>query len=146
MLKSKNKLLLLILICFSANTVNTQSSGNYGDTKTKLTNKSSQIGIIISSNDPETVWNAFRLANYSVQEGDTVSIFLLGKGVEAPTMSSKDYDVKGLMEKFFDAGGEILACGTCLKSRNNEGSNLCPVSSLSDLYKIIKSNEIILTF
>ncbi len=123
-----------------------QSSGNYGDTKTKRTYEPSKIGIIISSNDPETVWNAFRLANYSVQEGDTVSIFLLGKGVEAPTMSSKDYDVIGLMEKLSDAGGKILACGTCLKSRNNEGSELCPVSSLSDLYKIVKTNEIILNF
>ncbi len=146
MFKLKNKSLLLILICFSANTVNAQSSGNYGDTKTKQSIESSKIGIIISSNDPETVWNAFRLANYSVQDGDTVSIFLIGKGVEAPTLSSKDFDVKGLMEKFFDAGGKILACGTCLKSRDTEGSELCPVSSLSDLYKIIKTNEIILSF
>ncbi len=112
----------------------------------QIQNKQSKIGIIISSNDPETVWNAFRLANFSVKGGDTVSIFLLGKGVEAPTMSSKDYDVIGLMEKLSDAGGKILACGTCLKSRNNEGSELCDVSSLSDLYKIIKSNEIILNF
>ncbi len=146
MFKSKNKFLILILICFAANTVNAQSSGNYGDTKSKQTNEPSKIGIIISSNDPETVWNAFRLANYSVQEGDTVSIFLLGKGVEAPMMSSKNYNVKGQMEKFSDAGGKILACGTCLKSRNTEGSELCPVSSLSDLYKIVKTNEIILSF
>ncbi len=146
MFKSKTKFLLLILICFSANTVDAQSSGNYGDTKTKQTNKQSKIGIIISSNDPETVWNAFRLANYSVQEGDTVSIFLVGKGVEAPKISSTNYEVKGLMEKFSDAGGKILACGTCLKSRGSEGSKLCPVSSLSDLYKIVKTNEIILSF
>ncbi len=146
MIKSKNIFLLLILICFSANRVNAQSSSNHGDKKSTETNKPSKIGIVISSNDPETVWNAFRLANYSVQEGDTVSIFLVGKGVETPTMSSKDYDVKGLMEKFYDAGGKILACGTCLKSRNNEGSELCPVSTLSELYKIVKTNNIILTF
>ncbi len=146
MFKLKNILLLLIFICFSTNTVNAQNSGSYGNTKTTQMNKPSKIGIVISSNDPETVWNAFRLANYSVQEGDTVSIFLIGKGVEASTMPSKDYDVKGLMEKFYDADGKILACGTCLKSRSNEGSKLCSVSSLSDLYKIIKANEIILTF
>ncbi len=105
-----------------------------------------KLGIIINTNDPETVWNAFRLANYSVQEGDTVSIFLIGKGVEAPIISSNNYDVKGLMEKFSDAGGKILACGTCLKSRNSEGSKLCPVSTLSDLYNIVKTNEIILSF
>ena len=146
MLKSKNILLLLILICFSSNTVDAQNSGNYGDTKTTQTNKPSKIGIVVSSNDPETVWNAFRLANYSIKEGDTVSIFLIGKGVEAPIISSKDYDVNGLMENFSNAGGKILACGTCLKIRNSEGSELCPVSSLSDLYNIVKTNEIILSF
>ncbi len=146
MIKLKNVFLLLILILFSANALNAQSSGKYGDAKTKQTDKTSKIGIIISSNDPETVWNAFRLANYSIKEGDTVSIFLIGKGVEASTLSSKDYDVIGLMEKFSDTGGKILACGTCLKSRNNEGSKLCPVSTLSDLYKIVKTNEIILNF
>ncbi len=146
MIKSKTIFYTLILICFSANMGNAQSSGTRGDTKTNHTNKPLKIGIVISSNDPETVWNAFRLANYSVQESDTVSIFLIGKGVEAPSLSSTDYDVKGLMEKFYDAGGKILACGTCLKSRNDEGSKLCPKSTLSDLYKIIKTNEIILTF
>lgn len=40
------------------------------------------IGMVIYSNDNETVWNALRLANYAKNEGDTVSIFLLGKGVE----------------------------------------------------------------
>ncbi len=146
MTKSKDILLILVLICFLANTVNAQNSGNNGDTKTTQTNKESKIGMVISSNDPETVWNAFRLANYSVKEGDIVSIFLIGKGVEAPSIPSTDYDVKGLMEKFSDSGGKILACGTCLKSRNDEGSKLCPVSSLSDLYKIVKTNEIILNF
>ena len=146
MIKSKTIFSIFILICFSANTVNALNSGNHGDTKTTETDKPSKIGIVISSNDPETVWNAFRLANYSVLEGDTVSIFLIGKGVEAPTLYSEDYDVKGLMDKFYDAGGKILACGTCLKSRNDEGSKLCPISTLSDLYKIIKTNEIILTF
>jgi hypothetical protein len=74
--------------------VNAQSSGNYGDTKTQQTDKPSKIGIIISSSDREKVWNAFHLVNYSVQVGNTNSIFLLGKGVEAPTMSSMDYEVQ----------------------------------------------------
>ncbi|KKL04160.1 hypothetical protein LCGC14_2618830, partial [marine sediment metagenome] len=49
MFKSKNKkFLLLLLICFSANAVNAQSSGNYGETKTKQINEPSKICIIIS--------------------------------------------------------------------------------------------------
>ncbi len=105
-----------------------------------------KIAIVISSNDPETVWNAFRLANYSVEQGDSVSVFLLGKGVESPGIVSQDFDIKEMMETFSNNNGRILACGTCLQLRDTEGSKLCPVSSLSDLYAIMKTSEILLTF
>ena len=41
-----------------------------------------KLGIVIYSNDPETVWNAFRFGNFSRKQGDEVKIFLLAKGVE----------------------------------------------------------------
>jgi uncharacterized protein involved in oxidation of intracellular sulfur len=50
------------------------------------------------------------------------------------------------MNDFAASGGKIFACGTCLRLRNQEGTKLCPVSSLSDLYAIIKTSEKILTF
>jgi len=53
-----------------------------------------KIGIIIYSNDPETVWNAFRLGNYAIKEGDEVKAFLSGKGVE-----SESIDMKLLMSR-----------------------------------------------
>jgi hypothetical protein len=34
-----------------------------------------KIGIIISSNDPETERNAFRYANVAIKEGDTAKVF-----------------------------------------------------------------------
>jgi uncharacterized protein involved in oxidation of intracellular sulfur len=34
-----------------------------------------KIGIIISSNDSETVWNAFRYGNFSLKEKDEVKVF-----------------------------------------------------------------------
>ncbi|MBI5915444.1 MAG: DsrE family protein [Bacteroidetes bacterium] len=123
-----------------------QTSSTCDDAKIVQKFKPQTIGIVISANDPETVWNAFRFANYSVGQGDTVSVFLLGKGVESPTIVSEDFDVKGMMETYSNSGGKIFACGTCLKIRNTEGSELCPVSSLSELYGIIKSSEIVLTF
>lgn len=40
-----------------------------------------KLGICIYSNDPESVWNAFRFANYSIKQfQDEVRVFLLGKG------------------------------------------------------------------
>lgn len=46
-----------------------------------------QLGIIIYSNDAETVWNAYRFANFSLNKGDAVKVFLLAKGVEYETHS-----------------------------------------------------------
>lgn len=40
-----------------------------------------KIGIIISSNDAETSWNAFRYANFCLGQKDAVKVFLTtGKG------------------------------------------------------------------
>ena len=45
------------------------------------------------------------------------------------------------MQEFVDNGGEILACGTCLKIRNSDGSDMCPLSTMNDLYQIIKDSD-----
>jgi sulfur relay (sulfurtransferase) complex TusBCD TusD component (DsrE family) len=105
-----------------------------------------RIGIIISSNDAETVWNAFRFANFASLEGDSVSVFLLGKGVESADIGTEEFNVKEMMEVFKGNGGTIYACGTCLRSRNSEGSELCPLSTMADMYEIVKRSEKILTF
>ena len=104
------------------------------------------IGMVIYSNDTETVWNALRLANYSKNQGDTVSIFLLGKGVELDSMVKTDQDMKEQADKFLVNGGIILGCGTCLQSRKNDEPEVCKFSSLADLYALIRKNKIVLTF
>lgn len=38
-----------------------------------------EIGIIISTNDIETCWNALRYANFSLSQKDEVKIFFMGK-------------------------------------------------------------------
>jgi hypothetical protein len=49
--------------------------------------------------------------------------------------------VKTQVETFVAGGGQILACGTCLKIRNEQGTQLCPISTLADLYTIVKQSE-----
>ncbi len=105
-----------------------------------------KLGIIIYSNDPETVWNAFRFSNFALGKGDEVNVFLLGKGVECESISPKKFDVRKEIERFLDKGGKIFACGTCLKIRNQEKSEICPISTMEDMYSIVKECEKILTF
>jgi len=119
---------------------------NFNNVINPETTKSTSIGMVIYSNDTETVWNALRLANYSKNQGDTVKIFLLGKGVELDSMVKTNTDLKEQADKFLDNGGSILGCGTCLRSRNNKQPQVCTFSSLADLYALIRKNKIVLTF
>ncbi len=63
---------------------------------------------VISSNDAETVYNAVRLANVSLDRGKDVNIFMLGKGVEFGEISTPEFDVNGQVDEFYDKGGELI--------------------------------------
>jgi len=104
-----------------------------------------KLGIVITQTDPETVFNALRLASYTLQQGDEVRIFLSGKGVEIDAIEDPQFDAKGQTRKALDAGGEFLACGTCLKLRNSKGSEICPLSTLKDHYEIVRDSDRLVT-
>lgn len=105
-----------------------------------------KIGIVIYSNDPETVWNAFRFGNFAIKEGDAVKIFLLAKGVECESIDNDKFKVTEQMRTLVDKGGKIFACGTCLKIRQSEGSEMCPLSTMKDMHEIVKWSDRIVTF
>ncbi len=105
-----------------------------------------KLGMIISYTDAETVFNAMRLALYSLEQGDEVRIFLSGKGVEIDSIEDPRFDVKGQAQMVLDAGGQFLACGACLKLRDSEGSEVCPLSTLKDQYDIVRESDRLVTF
>ena len=63
------------------------------------------------------------------------------KGVESESIIDKNFNVKEQMEKFLASGGKIFACGTCLKLRYEEGSPLCPLSTMQDLMNIVEESD-----
>ena len=103
------------------------------------------LGIIITQTEPETVFNALRLALYSLQQGDQVRIFLSGKGVDIDKIEDPQFDVKEQAQKVLDAAGEFLACGACLKLRNSTRSEICPLSTLKDQYEVICDSDKVIT-
>ena len=105
-----------------------------------------KLGIILSQTEPEMVFNALRLAAYSLQQGDAVRVFLVGKGVELDQISDPKFNVREQAQAVLNAGGEFLACGTCLKLRESAGSEICPLSTLKDLYEIVRDSDRLLTF
>ena len=100
-----------------------------------------KLGVIIYSTDTESVWNAFRLGIFALERGDSVKVFLLANGVECETLDTDDFKVTEQMQLYVNAGGEVLACGTCLKIRNSEGSEMCPLSTMEDLYNVINQSD-----
>jgi uncharacterized protein involved in oxidation of intracellular sulfur len=104
-----------------------------------------KLGMIVTQTDPETVFNALRLALYSLEQGDKVRIFLSGKGVDIDKIDDPSFNVKELARKVLDAGGQFLACGTCLKLRDSEGSEVCPLSTLKDHYEVVRDSDKLVT-
>ena len=106
-----------------------------------------KLGIILQSNKQEHVWNTFRLGITALKADHKVEIFLMSEGSELDTIpDTKDYDISAKVMKFKELKGEIYACGTCLKVRGKERSNVCSVATMSDLFKMVESSDKVLVF
>ncbi|MFA6909177.1 MAG: DsrE family protein [Patescibacteria group bacterium] len=105
-----------------------------------------KLGICIYSSEPETIWSAFRLANISHEAGDTTTVFLISQGVEAEERTTEQFDIRGLMQKFIDAGGRISACTTCLRLRNAGETPLCNASGIRELYEMLTTYDKVISF
>lgn len=103
------------------------------------------LGLIIETNDPERLWNGFRLANTALEATHTVEVFLLGDGVEAADVSTEKYHPRGVLRKYLNEGGELLACGTCLDARQMDQDEFRPRASMSDLLGIVERADKVVT-
>ncbi|MEK7281353.1 MAG: DsrE family protein [Chloroflexota bacterium] len=104
-----------------------------------------KIGLILTSDDPETAWNAIRFGVAALEGGHKVKAFLSGKGVDIETLSDQRFDVPKMMKLFLEKGGELLACGTCLKLRKRD-PKVCLFSTMSDMLQIVEESDRVLTF
>lgn len=105
-----------------------------------------KIGIILETKEPEKAWNAVRFANTALKKTHEVKLFLMGEAVECESLSHERFDVQAQLKEFVELKGTVLACGTCLKSRGMEGSDVCPISTMIDCLKMVEWADKILTF
>ena len=59
-----------------------------------------KLGIVLSTNDPEEVWNAFRFGNVALTGNHTVRVFLVNKGVEAEDIKNDRFPVREQLQSF----------------------------------------------
>jgi len=105
-----------------------------------------KIGIIIETKEVEKAWNAFRFATTAKKNDHEVKVFLMGEAVECEGLVNEKYNVDEQLKNFLAAGGEILACGTCLKSRQKDGTEACPISTMVDCLNVVVWSERMVTF
>ncbi len=59
----------------------------------------------------------------------------MGEAVECEGLTHEKYNVDEQLHKYINAGGEILACGTFIKSSHLEKSiEVCTISTIADLF------------
>ncbi len=105
-----------------------------------------KLGIIIETKEFEKSWNAMRFAVTARNSGHEVKVFLMGEAVEIENLHHDRFDVAAQVDMFHAAGGEILACGTCLKSRHLDGSDVCPLSTMADCLSLVEWADKTLSF
>lgn len=105
-----------------------------------------KIGIIIETKEFEKAWNAFRFATTAKKNNHEVKVFLMGEAVECEGLVHEKYNVDEQLKNFIAVGGEVLACGTCLKSRQKDGTDACPMSTMVDCLKVVEWADKMVTF
>jgi sulfur relay (sulfurtransferase) complex TusBCD TusD component (DsrE family) len=105
-----------------------------------------KIGIILETKEFEKAWNAFRFAVTSKKQGNEVKVFLMGEAVECDGLTHEKYNVDEQLKMFVSNGGEILVCGTCLKSRQLSGTDTCPLSTMIDCVNMVTWADKVVTF
>lgn len=105
-----------------------------------------KLGIILETKEHEKAWNAFRFAVTAKKKGHEVKLFLMGEAVECEGRTHWMYNVDEQLKAFVEVGDEILACGTCLKSRQLDGTEACPISTMNDCVELVEWADKMVTF
>lgn len=105
-----------------------------------------KLAIILETKEHEKAWNAFRLGVSSLKLKHEVKFFLMGEAVEVENIKDEQFDVVAEIQKFEDEGGILLACGTCLKSRQLDDQTACPISTMFDCVNMIEWADKVVTF
>lgn len=105
-----------------------------------------KLGVIIETKEYEKAWNAMRFAVTAKKSGHEVKVFLMGEGVEIENLTHEKFNVAEQVAAFHGIEGEILACGTCLKSRSMGATDVCPINTMVDCVEMVEWADKTVTF
>ncbi len=149
----KKSLLISVLVLFSSLSGFAQLFSGCENVSAFSKNRKPDMGIVISSGEAETVWNALRLGIAAESKGDSVVVFVISTAVDVfmkdaarNKNDSTKFDIRKASIEFLSNGGDIYTCATCAKMRNTENVEMCTITSIFDLYGIIKQSKKVVTF
>jgi len=87
-----------------------------------------------------------RFGNVALKRGHEVKIFLISAGVEIENITHEKYNAQAQLLEFAKNNGVILACGTCLKSRNLSETDVCPMSTMIDCVNMVEWADKVVSF
>ena len=67
------------------------------------------VALVATNDNPEIIWNCFRLGNLMLEQMDEVTIFLDGPSVNFSTMSSDQYPILAEAKLFTLSEGMLQA-------------------------------------
>ena len=106
-----------------------------------------KLGIILQSNNPEHIWNTFRFGITSLKASHDVTIFLMSEGSELDSIADTEhFDISKKVAEYKKLKGNLYACGTCLEIRGKKESGVCPISTMTDLLKMVEESDKVLVF
>ncbi len=106
-----------------------------------------KLGIVLQSNNPERVWNAFRFGITALKSGHQVEMFLMNEGSELETiLDNESFDISKKVAEYKEMKGTIFVCGTCLEIRGKKETVVCPIATINDLLKMVENSDKVLVF
>ncbi|MCX7724403.1 MAG: DsrE family protein [Thermodesulfovibrio sp.] len=107
-----------------------------------------KIGILISTDDPETLWNAFRfgILCLNMDYDNEVTIFLNARATAYEEADSEKFNIKELAKSFVLGGGKIIGCQKSMGFRGLEGNEICQKGGQKDLYELLMSCDRFISF
>lgn len=106
-----------------------------------------KIGVLITTNDIEKSWNAFRYMNAALEMGHEVTALLMNSGVECEFIEHEFFNISEQMHNFVQNKGQLFSCGTCLQFRKlRDKVRLSEITTIIKAVKMTEENDKMITF
>ncbi|SMP02855.1 uncharacterized protein involved in oxidation of intracellular sulfur [Desulfurobacterium pacificum] len=107
-----------------------------------------KLAVVVGTNEVKRMRSALKFVNAAVTDSE-VKLFILGECFKDKILDVEELHLKEAIESFLERGGKIYTCGTCIvvkKFIKDGEEGVCPLSTMEDLYEIIKWADKVIYF